>query len=184
MADDDRQTCVLRPPRAGDLGWVVHRHGALYAAEYGWDERFEGLVAGVVAAFVDRRDPARERAWIAERDGAVVGSVFLVKESATVGQLRLLYVEPAARGAGIGARLVDECIAFARAAGYRKLILWTQRNLEAARRLYVRSGFRLVGEEPHERFGVPLVAEIWELPLEDDAPRADSAARASRRRRE
>jgi DNA-binding MarR family transcriptional regulator/N-acetylglutamate synthase-like GNAT family acetyltransferase len=155
---------ILRPPRAGDLGWVVHRHGALYAEEFGWDDTFEALVAKVVAEFVEQHDP-RDRCFIAERDGAVVGSVFLAKKSEKVGKLRLLYVEPSARGLGIGVRLVDECIAAARSAGYRKLTLWTQSNLRAARTIYERAGFRRVAREPHRSFGHDLVAETWDLDL-------------------
>jgi len=148
------------------MGWITHRHGVLYSREYGYDERFEALVATIVAEFIERFDPARERCWIAERDGEIVGSVFLVKQSATVAKLRLLFVEPSARGLGIGARLVDECVRFARRAGYRTITLWTQRELVAARHLYQKAGFTLGGTERHRTFSRrPLVAETWELTL-------------------
>jgi DNA-binding MarR family transcriptional regulator/N-acetylglutamate synthase-like GNAT family acetyltransferase len=156
---------LLRPPQPGDFGWVVHRHGAVYAQEYGYDARFEALVAEIVARFAQRGHPARERCWIAERDGAVVGSVFLVARSATIAQLRLLLVEPQARGSGLGTRLVDECVRFARRAGYRKLVLWTQSELRAARRLYQAAGFRVVRKERNHSFGKALVSETWELHL-------------------
>jgi GNAT superfamily N-acetyltransferase len=156
---------VLRPPRAGDLGWVVHRHGVLYAREYGWGEDFEAVVAEIVAKFGASRDPAAERCWIAEKDGAIVGSVFLVRKSRTVAKLRLLYVEPAARGYGIGGRLVDACVRFAREAGYRRVTLWTQSNLVSARRIYERAGFVLTKSEPNTISGREWVAETWDLSL-------------------
>jgi len=153
---------VLRPHQPGDMGWVVHRQGALYAEEYGWDNRFEALVAEIVAEFVKNYDPKKERCWIAERKGEIVGSVFLVKKDDVTAKLRLLYVEPEARGLGIGRRLVEECIRFARQAGYEKITLWTQSNLAAARGIYEKSGFKLVGQQNHKSFGKELVAETWE----------------------
>ena len=172
-ASRDASPWLLRPPRPGDIGWVAERHGALYAEEYGWDMRFEALVARIAADFIDRFDPEREACWIAERDGANVGCVFLVRarddaSGAVVdgaAQLRMLLVEPSARGLGIGARLVDECERFARARGYRRIVLWTNSVLTAARAIYVARGYRLTTSEPHQSFGHALVGETWELAL-------------------
>ena len=152
---------VLRPPGPGDYGWVVARHGALYAAEYGWNADFEGLVARLVGDFVEHHDPAREAAWIAEVDGEPAGCVFCVAKDATTAQLRILLVEPSARGLGIGTRLVDECLRFAKRAGYRSIVLWTNDVLVSARRLYEAAGFTLVDEEPHHSFGQDLVGQTW-----------------------
>jgi DNA-binding MarR family transcriptional regulator/GNAT superfamily N-acetyltransferase len=156
---------LLRTHQPGDMGWVIHRHGVLYAEEYGWDERFEALVAQIAAGFIQNFDAKRERCWIAERDGAIVGSVFLVKKSDRVAKLRLLLVEPSARGLGIGGRLVDECVRFARQAGYRKITLWTQSKLDAARHIYRKAGFGVIKRERNHSFGHKLVSETWELTL-------------------
>jgi DNA-binding MarR family transcriptional regulator/GNAT superfamily N-acetyltransferase len=156
---------VLREPRAGDLGWVVQAHGELYAREYGWNSEFEALVAEIAARFLRRFDPEGERGWIAEVDGERAGCVFLVRKSATVAQLRLLLVRPEARGLGLGGRLIDACIAFARERGYRKIVLWTQSNLVAARAIYAARDFVLKASEPNEAFGKKLVSETWERPL-------------------
>ncbi len=160
---------ILRGHQPGDMGWVVHRHGVLYAEEYGWDERFEALVAEIAAHFIQHLDPKRERCWIAERDGEIVGSVFLVKKSKTTAKLRLLLVEPKARGLGIGRRLVDECVRFARQSGYKKITLWTQSILGAARHIYKQAGFRIVARQRNDSFGRRLVAETWDLQLERPA---------------
>jgi DNA-binding MarR family transcriptional regulator/N-acetylglutamate synthase-like GNAT family acetyltransferase len=160
----DRQV-VLRDPRPGDMGWVVQVHGELYAREYGFDWTFEQLVAEIAAKFIRDFDPQREKGWIAEVDGERAGCVFLVRKSATVAQLRLLVVSPEARGLGLGGRLTDECIAFARAAGYRRIMLWTQSNLSAARAIYQSRGFALKQSEPNTAFGQELVSEVWERSL-------------------
>jgi GNAT superfamily N-acetyltransferase/DNA-binding MarR family transcriptional regulator len=152
-------------PRPGDMGWVIHRHGEVYDQEWGWGAGFEALVAEIVVKFMADRDPRRERAWIAELDGQRVGSIFLVAKSKTVAKLRLLLVEPLARGFGVGQRLVDECIRFARRAGYREIVLWTQSILDPARHIYAKAGFRLVGQEPNHEFGQGLTSETWSLKL-------------------
>jgi GNAT superfamily N-acetyltransferase len=157
---------AIRPPRAGDLGWVVHRHGVVYARDQRFNQQFEGLAARIIADFVKNHRPDRERCWIAEKEGQIVGSVFLVRQSDTVGRLRLLLVEPSARGLGIGSRLVARCVRFARRAGYRKIALWTQRDLEAARRLYQKAGFRLTTTRVQDSFGRRgLTLETWDLKL-------------------
>jgi DNA-binding MarR family transcriptional regulator/predicted GNAT family acetyltransferase len=165
LSDQPAIDWFSRPPAPGDIGWVIERHGALYAEEYGLNHKFEALVAKVAGAFLGEHDPAKERAWIAERDGVRVGSVFLVRETDEIGKLRLLLVEPWARGLGIGKRLVEECISFARQAGYRRVTLWTNDILVAARGIYRAAGFHLVASEPHSDFGPPMVGEEWELTL-------------------
>jgi DNA-binding MarR family transcriptional regulator/GNAT superfamily N-acetyltransferase len=156
---------ILRPPRPGDMGWIVSRHGMVYGGEYGWDDRLEALTAEIAAAFVRNHDPRRERCWIAERDGENAGSVFIVKDSEEVARLRLLLVEPKARGLGIGARLVEEAVRFSRDAGYRKVTLWTHSVLTAARHIYEQAGFKLVDTNKHNEFGQELVGETWDLDL-------------------
>lgn len=164
-AADGKLAYTLRGHRPGDIGWVIHRHGVLYSQEYGWDEQFEALVAEIGAKFIQNFDPARERCWIAEAEGEIAGSVFLVKQSDDVAKLRLLLVEPWARGSGLGRQLVNECVSFARGAGYKKITLWTQDVLHAAVHIYAKAGFRLVREEPQRQFGMDMVSQTWELRL-------------------
>lgn len=156
---------VLRSPMPGDLGWVVSRHGALYAGEYGWDSSFEALVARIVADYAARSDGQREAGWIAEVNGEPAGSVFCMRKTDSTAQLRLLLVEPHTRGLGLGGRLVAECVSFARRAGYSEMVLWTNDVLHAARRIYQRAGFQLVGSQPHHSYGHDLVSQDWLLPL-------------------
>jgi len=156
---------TLRTHRPGDMGWIIHRHAVLYAQEYDWDDTFEALVAEIAAQFLKNFDANRERCWIAELNGEPMGSIFLVKHTDQIAKLRLLLVEPAARGHGIGRRLVEECVQFARDCGYRKIILWTQSILIAARKIYERAGFKLVKAEENRAFGADLVSETWELDL-------------------
>jgi len=156
---------LFRPHEPGDIGWIIHRHGYLYSEEYGFDETFEALVAEILAQFIGKHDPKRERIWITEQDGERVGSVMIVDAGDHVAQLRLLLVEPKARGKGIGKRLVNECINFSRRNRYRKIRLWTQSNLLEARHLYAKEGFQLVEQKPHTSFGHDLIAEFWELSL-------------------
>ena len=165
MATKPSDGITIRTHRAGDLGWIVQRHGEQYAADYGYDERFEGVVAELAAKFLAGHDAARERCWIAERDGERLGCVLLVQISPELGKLRTLLVEPKARGLGLGRRLVDECLKFARGAGYKKVTLWTHRNLTAARKLYEQAGFRMVKSEKVHTFGKELVDEFWEIEL-------------------
>jgi DNA-binding MarR family transcriptional regulator/N-acetylglutamate synthase-like GNAT family acetyltransferase len=163
--DEQKPSYILRPHQPGDMGWVIYRHGVLYSQEYGWDEQFEALVASICAKFLQRFDPKRERCWIAEKDGEIVGSVFLVKRSKNVAQLRMLYVEPSARGLGIGGRLVSECVRFAKQSGYKKIVLWTNSILYAARKIYEAHGFQMTKKESEHSFGHDLVFETWELEL-------------------
>lgn len=156
---------ILRAPKPGDFGWVVKRHAELYAQEYGWIAPFEGLCAQIVADFVNNFDRKRERCWIAEIDGENVGSIMLTKDSETVARIRLLLVDPKARGRGLGAKLTDECICFARRASYKQVTLWTHRELTAARHIYQKAGFTLQRSERHRRWGRPVVSEHWHLEL-------------------
>jgi DNA-binding MarR family transcriptional regulator/GNAT superfamily N-acetyltransferase len=162
---EPRSSVAVRTHRPGDIGWIVHRHGEVYAQEYGWDERFEAMVAKIAAEFVENFDKARERCWIAEKDGVRVGSVMLVEKSKSVAKIRVLLVDPDARGLGVGKLLVERCIEFARSAGYRRITLWTQSNLHAARHIYERAGFTRIARKKHRAFGVPLTGETWELTL-------------------
>lgn len=164
---EERKPYVIRSHEPGDIGWIVHRHGILYAREYNWDETFEGLVAEIAGAFLMRHDPKSEHCWIAQRDHELLGSVMLVKGNEQLGKLRLLLVEPKARGLGIGKALVAECIRFARRAGYKKLQLWTNSVLHAARAVYEQAGFRLIDEQPHHSFGHDLIGQTWELELQN-----------------
>ena len=159
------RTIVLRDPQPGDMGWVVQQHGEIYAREYGWNSEFEALVADIVSKYLKNFQPDAEKCWIAELDGERVGAVFVVRKSASVAQLRMLILTPAARGLGLGGRLADECIAFARSKGYKKMQLWTNSCLDAARAIYAKRGFRLIKSEPYHGFGHDLVGETWELRL-------------------
>jgi|SoiMethySBSTD1v2_1073268.scaffolds.fasta_scaffold271998_2 DNA-binding MarR family transcriptional regulator/N-acetylglutamate synthase-like GNAT family acetyltransferase len=165
LGDRSPQGVLLRPHRPGDMGWVTSAHGALYAGEYGWDISFEALVAKIAAEFIENFNPAREHCWIAELDGSPVGSVFVVRKTDAIAKLRLLIVDRQARGLGLGKRLVEECLRFAKGAGYSSMTLWTQSCLTAARGIYQRAGFKLVAEEPHHSFGVDLIGETWERDL-------------------
>ena len=165
LGRDRGRAFSLRTHCPGDMGWVVQRHGEVYFREYGWNEEFEALVAEITVEFIRKLDPARERCWIAEHNGQRVGCIFLVAKDATTAKLRLLLVEPEARGLGVGRTLVSECVKFARDAGYQKIVLWTQENLSAARHLYTEAGFQVTAREPHHSFGHDLVAETWELEL-------------------
>src|SRR4051812_1690517 len=162
---EEHPAYILRSHRPGDMGWVIHRHGVLYQQERGYDEHFEALVAEIAAKFIRNFDAKREHCWIAEREGEIVGCVFLVKQSKNVAKLRMLLVEPSARGLGLGKRLVEECVRFARHAGYKKITLWTQSDLDAARGIYRKAGFRVVYKKPHHSWGQDLVEEVWDMRL-------------------
>jgi len=161
LLNESAPSYLLRDPQPGDMGWIVHRHGALYAQEYGWTSEFEALVAEIVAKYLREYDPKSERCWIAEKDGKIAGSIFVVRHDEHTAKLRLLYVEPSARGLGIGHRLVEECLRFARQAGYQKMILWTNSVLTDARRIYEKAGFELIEEEAHHSFGKDLIGQTW-----------------------
>ena len=154
-------TFTLRDPRPGDMGWVVHRQTVLYAQEYGWNNEFEALAAEIAAKFIREFDPRWERCWIAEREGQAIGSVFVVRQDDTTAKLRMLYVDADARGLGLGSQLVEECLQFARQAGYRRMVLWTNSVLTNARRIYERAGFTLLEEEAHHSFGKDLIGQVW-----------------------
>jgi len=156
---------LIRTHRTGDLSWIAYRHAVLYSQEYGWNQGFEALILEITANFLKNYDPKAERCWVAERSGEILGCVMLVKQTKRVAKLRLLLVEPSARGLGIGKRLVEECIHFARETGYEKMVLWTHSNLTAARGIYQKAGFQLVGTDSHEDFGLPVTAETWEMAL-------------------
>ncbi|WP_206956672.1 bifunctional helix-turn-helix transcriptional regulator/GNAT family N-acetyltransferase [Trinickia acidisoli] len=161
LLGETERSYILRDPQPGDMGWIVHRQAMLYAQEYGWNAQFEALVAEIVAKFIREFDPTSERCWIAEKDGKAVGSVFVVRQDEETAKLRLLYVDASARGLGIGHRLVDECLRFARLAGYKKMMLWTNSVLVDARRIYEKAAFRLIEEAPHHSFGKDLIGQIW-----------------------
>jgi DNA-binding MarR family transcriptional regulator/GNAT superfamily N-acetyltransferase len=163
--DGDPPLFVLRDHRVGDMGWIIHRQARLYAEEYGWNEEFEALIAEIAAKFIRNFDPARERCWVVELDGEIVGAVFLVRDSDEVARLRMLHVDAKARGQGLGRVLVEECIRFARAKGYKTLTLWTNDILTSARRIYEMAGFTLAAEEKHRSFGKDLVGQHWNLTL-------------------
>lgn len=165
LLGDTDSNYLLRDPQPGDMGWIVHRQAVLYAQEYGWNSEYEALTADIVAKYLRDYDPQWERCWVVEKQGSVVGSVFVVREDEATAKLRLLYVDPCARGLGIGGRLVDECLRFARQAGYKKIILWTNSVLIGARKIYERAGFELVEETPHHSFGKDLVGQVWSREL-------------------